>query len=331
MDRTGTLLFQKWLEIGEKTVERHGNLKCEISLCMELFPSRKNKIMAFRWYGGKFSHVDWIVPLLPKAFHYCEPFGGSAAILLNKEPSPVETYNDIDGDLVNFFRVLRDKPEALIEKLYLTPFSKEEFILAWSARGRTDLDEVERARLFFVRAEQVRIGLAQKATPGRWAWCKLTSRRGMSGAVSRWMSRISALWLVAERLRTVQIENDDAFTVIKRYDSPATLFYLDPPYVHEARGDPHAYGKEMSEEEHERLANLLRAVKGKVALSGYHSPLMEELYADWPRVEAPERTIHSSKAKRKEVLWLNYSLEEVPHYEYVVSRLRSKGFVFKGF
>ncbi|MBX6423322.1 DNA adenine methylase [Thermosulfurimonas sp. F29] len=293
--------------------------------------SSATRIMAFRWYGGKFSHVDWIVPLLPPAFHYCEPFGGSAAILLNKEPSPVETYNDIDGDLVNFFRTLRDKPEELIRKLYWTPFSREEFLKAWEARGRTDLDDVERARLFFVRAEQVRLGLAQRATPGRWAWCKLTSRRGMSGAVSRWISRIEALWLVAERLRTVQIEHDDALEVIKRYDSPDTLFYLDPPYVHEARSDPNAYGNEMDAADHERLARLLRQTRGKVALSGYNSPLMEDLYGDWPRVEAPERTIQSSKGKRREVLWVNYALEEIPNCGQVVDRLRAKGFVFRSF
>jgi DNA adenine methylase len=122
---------------------------------------RSNKLLAIRWYGGKFSHLDWLLPLLPSCQHFCEPFGGSAAVLLNRDPSPVETYNDIDGDLVTFFRVLRDKPDELIEKLAFTPFSREEFRRAYEMRGRTDIPDVERARLFFVRAEQVRIGLAQ--------------------------------------------------------------------------------------------------------------------------------------------------------------------------
>ncbi len=288
----------------------------------------RKKILAIRWYGGKYSHVDWIVPLLPPARHYCEPFGGSAAILLNKPPSPVETYNDIDGDLVNFFRVLRDQPEEFIEKLLLTPFSREEFALAWEKRGDKSLPPVERARLFFIRAEQVRIGLAQKATPGRWAWCLHTSRRGMAGSVSRWLSRIESLWLVAQRLRTVQIEHDDAFRVIERYDSPETLFYVDPPYLHESRTDPNAYGFEMSEEDHRRLAELLHTVKGKVALSGYQSPLMDALYADWWRVDAPVRTIHSSKAKRRESLWLNYAPHEVDRHDLVLHQLEERGFVF---
>ena len=85
------------------------------------------KVIAFGWYGGKFSHLNWLLPLLPKAQHYCEPFAGSAAVLLNREPAPVETYNDIDGEVVNFFRVLRDQKEQLIEAIGLTPFSRAEF------------------------------------------------------------------------------------------------------------------------------------------------------------------------------------------------------------
>lgn len=90
-------------------------------------PKQKSKtdrrLIAFGWYGGKFSHKDWIIPLLPKTQHYCEPFGGSAAILLNKEPAPVETYNDIDGEVVNFFKVLRENKEELLYAIGMTPFA----------------------------------------------------------------------------------------------------------------------------------------------------------------------------------------------------------------
>ena len=95
------------------------------------------KLIAFGWYGGKYSHLDWLLPLLPKATHYCEPFGGSGAVLLNRTPSPVETYNDLDGEVVNFFRILRDQQEDLIKAIGLTPFSKEEFRIA--AEESTDL------------------------------------------------------------------------------------------------------------------------------------------------------------------------------------------------
>ena len=157
------------------------------------------KIIAFGWYGGKYSHLDWLLPLLPPVHHYCEPFGGSAAVLINRLPSPVETYNDIDGEVVNFFRVLRDQKERLVEAIGLTPFSREEFELALQepTDGLTDL---ERARRFFVRARQVRTGLAQTASTGRWAHCRLTSRAGMAGAVSRWLGSVEDLPEIVQRL-----------------------------------------------------------------------------------------------------------------------------------
>lgn len=109
-----------------------------------LKPKRKRKI-AFGWYGGKFSHLDWLLPLLPKCHHYCEPFAGSAAILLNREPSPVETYNDIDGDVVNFFRILRDRTDEIVKAISLTPFSREDFHTAiyGHTQGISDLERVE--------------------------------------------------------------------------------------------------------------------------------------------------------------------------------------------
>lgn len=276
-----------------------------------------NKKIAFGWYGGKYSHLDWLLPLLPEATHYCEPFGGSAAVLMNRQPSPVETYNDIDGEAVNFFRVLRTQKEALIEAIGLTPFAREEFRDAINGTS-CPLSDLERARRFFIRARQVRTGLAQSASEGRWAHCKLTSRAGMAGAVSRWLGSVEGLAEVAQRLLRVQIENDSAIQVIKRYDSEETLFYCDPPYVHESRSDTNAYAYEMSNDEHRELAVVLHGVKGKVAVSGYRCSLMDELYGDWNRVEAPARKAHSTntrpdslKQDRTEVLWMNYLLEEI--------------------
>ncbi len=271
--------------------------------------SSSGKVIAFGWYGGKFSHLNWLLPLLPKAQHYCEPFAGSAAVLLNREPSPVETYNDIDGEVVNFFRVLRDQKEALIEAIGLTPFSRAEFELAFS-RPEPDISELERARRFFVLARQVRTGLAQRASAGRWAHCLLTSRAGMAGAVSRWLGSVEGLSEIVQRLLRVQIENAPAIEVIKRYDSEQTLFYCDPPYPHDSRGDNKAYAYEMSDEEHYKLAEVLLQARGKVAVSGYHGALMDQLYKDWRCIEAPIKHCHSIKKPRQEVLWVNYTLEE---------------------
>lgn len=265
------------------------------------------KKIAFGWYGGKYSHLDFLLPLLPSTTHYCEPFGGSAAVLLNREPSPVETYNDIDGEVVNFFRVLREQKDALIEAIGLTPFSREEFRTA-IAIEEEDLSDLERSRRFFVRARQVRTGLAQTASVGRWAHCKLTSRANMAGAVSRWLGSVEGLSEIVQRLLRVQIENDTATEVIKRYDSQETLFYCDPPYPHDSRGGK-AYAYEMTDNEHRELAHVLRSIQGKVALSGYDCQLMQELYGDWKCIKAPLKQCHSIKELRQEVLWVNYDLD----------------------
>src|SRR5689334_12374199 len=151
-------------------IDKHAQLR----LPFELSRTRR-RLIAFGWYGGKFNHLEWLLPLLPEATHYCEPFGGSAAVLLNRDPAPVETYNDIDGEVVNFFHVLREQKEPLLEAIGLTPFSREEFELALSV-ANADITDLERARRFFIRARQVRTGLAQTASSGRWAHCLLTSR-----------------------------------------------------------------------------------------------------------------------------------------------------------
>ncbi len=267
-------------------------------------PGRKRRIV-FGWYGGKYSHLDWLLPLLPKCHHYCEPFGGSGAVLINREPAPVETYNDIDGDVVNFFRVLRDRPDDLARVIALTPFSREEFYKAIYG-GTQGISDLERARRFYVRARQARTGLAQTATLGRWANCKHTSRAGMSGVVSRWLGGIDGLQEVAGRLLRVQIENRPAADVIGLYDSPDTLFYCDPPYVHATRGDSKAYGFEMDEVQHRELAAVLSSCRGKVAISGYRCDEIDALYQDWRRYDAPVKQCHSVKRARQESLWMNY-------------------------
>jgi DNA adenine methylase len=265
----------------------------------------RRKLIAFGWYGGKYSHLDWLLPLLPKCHHYCEPFGGSAAVLLNRPPSPVETFNDIDGEVVIFFRVLRNQTDRLLRAIALTPVSREEFFIACSTNGNK-MSDLERARRFFIRARQVRTGLAQTASIGRWANCKNTTRSGMSGVVSRWLGSVEMLPTIAERLLRVQIENRPANEVIKLYDHKDTLFYCDPPYPHDARRDDKAYGYEMTDQEHTELAQVLHKVKGNVAVSGYRCDLMDKLYNGFTRHDAPIKVCHSVKKPRQEALWVNY-------------------------
>lgn len=266
----------------------------------------KKKLIPFGWYGGKFSHLDWFLPLLPKCHHYCEPFAGSAAVLLNRQPSAVETYNDLDGEVVNFFRVCREQGDELTKSIALSPFSREEFAIACELDP--DVTPLERARRFYVRARQVRIGLAQNATLGRWGNCKNTSRAGMSGIISRFMGGVEQMPEISLRLLRVQIENRPAVDVVRLYDDKRTLFYCDPPYIHGTRGDSKAYAFEMTDSQHGELAEALNAAKGKVAVSNYDCPLMDKLYpkSKWRKHTAPAKTNHATKGTRVEVLWTNY-------------------------
>lgn len=268
---------------------------------------RRKKMIAFGWYGGKFSHLDFILPNLPEdAYHFCDVFGGSAAVIINRPPAPVETYNDLDSELVNFFATLRDPKtsDVLVKAIGLTPFSREELHIA--CQPLAEADSLERARRFFVRARQTRTGLAQKSSEGRWAHCVLTSRAGMSGAVSRWLGSVEGLAEIVQRLQRIQIENAPALEVLRRYDSPKTLFYLDPPYVHDARGDVNAYGDEMSDADHIELIEFLRGVQGRFALSGYRNPIYDGLLNGYRRIDGPAKLCHSVRQQRQECLWVNY-------------------------
>ena len=181
---------------------------------------RSKRRIAFGWYGGKFSHLDFLLPLIPHdAAHFCDVFGGSAAVLLNSDPYQVETYNDIDSELVNFFEALRNQGPKLIKAIGLTPFSREELVRACTPE--VGLTKMERARRFYIRARQTRTGLAQTSSEGRWAHCVLTSRAGMSGAVSRWLGSVEGLSEIAQRLQRVQIENAPAIEVIQREAYPS--------------------------------------------------------------------------------------------------------------
>lgn len=283
---------------------------------------RREKMIAFGYYGGKFAHLDFILPLLPFNYtHYCEPFGGSAAVLINRKPVEVETYNDIDSEVTNFFACLRKNGEELIRLISLTPFSREELVHA--NIPEPGLTSLERARRFFVRARQTRTGLAQTSSEGRWAHCILTSRAGMAGAVSRWLGSVEGLAEIVQRLQRVQIENVPAIEAIRRYDSPDTLFYCDPPYPHEARGDAKAYGFEMSDRDHEELADALHSVEGAVALSSYRCGLMDRLYRNWRRIDSPVHLCNSSKTNRVESVWLNY---EPPAISAIVDETNPKLF-----
>lgn len=256
---------------------------------------------ALRYHGSKWLLAPWIIEHLPQHQAYVEPYGGAAAVLLRKPRSWLEVYNDLDSHVVNYFRVLREQPADLVRAIRLTPYAYAE----WSLSLLDDPDPVEMARRFYVRAFQ---GIAGPTAQWRTGW-----RRQRVTAVERRMTpaaksfvRVKHLYQVAERLRGVQIDCLDALEVLERYDSPHTLFYLDPPYVSSTRSrwKKKAYSHEMTDRDHRELARALRDLQGMVVLSGHHCQLYDELYGSWHRIEREART-NSQYGTATESLWLS--------------------------
>lgn len=263
---------------------------------------------AFNYYGGKQSMISDILPLLPDCDHYCEPFAGSLAILLNRRPSPIETANDLNGDIANFFRVLRRSGRRFVKELQLMPYSREEFEAAWE---ETD-DNFERALRFFVRVT-MDIAKAGRKCDKSWASNVKYCQGEHSYAPFNFMRKVAGLQQVVARLKGVQIENRSAVKIIQKYDTPRTLFYCDPPYIHSTRTSKKDYKHEMSLEDHYELASVLRKCKGMVAVSGYESPDTATMYAGWKKIAFDPKQVPMSRGNglvRQECLWLNYDPAE---------------------
>jgi DNA adenine methylase len=272
-------------------------------------------INAFPWYGGKSLHLKHILPLLDISGvrHYIEPFAGSAAVLLNRPSSPIETLNDIDGEIVNFFRVLRMQEADFLKALTLTPYSRAEFEACLVVPK--DLELLERARRFYVRTICARGG-SPRPTLGQWMGAPMSTYRGrvrgvrrdVHARISQWFGHIESLPEIVTRLLFVEFENRDAIDVIKKYDAPDVLYYVDPPYFPRDRVAPKMYYYEAGAEYHERLSDTLRGCAGRVAISGYAGEY-DRLYSGWRVVRWPVTALASvTRAKREESVWLNYSI-----------------------
>lgn len=267
------------------------------------------------YYGGKSRLAPWIVSLMPEHRVYIEAFAGSAAVLFAKPRSTHEILNDVDGDVVRFFRVLRERPDDLEVACRLSPYSREE----WEDAGEISdgLDDLELARRWWVRSSQA---FAQVAKVGT-GW-SMSVQRGSNNARSVW-NRLGRFAATADRLGTVAIENRDAVEVLEHYGTPDAVCYADPPYLGSTRssiaggrrpgGD---YAAEFhSDDDHRRLADALNVFPGTVLLSGYASDLYEDLYDGWSRLE--RRVLRRSSNGRSgcnthvtEVVWTNRPLVE---------------------
>jgi DNA adenine methylase len=263
------------------------------------------------WFGGKYYMSNNIIDLFPSHKIYVEVFGGAGHILFKKNPSPIEIYNDIDSGLYLFFKILRDKNKAndLKEKLDLTPYSREEFFFC-KKNYNTETNEIEKVRMWYVLAVQSFSGNFTT-----WSHSKLQSRGGMSQNVSRWLGKIEKnIPTAIDRLKVVQIENMDYKKLIRKYDSKDTLFYLDPPYIHETRRMTYQYNHEMSLEEHNKLVDILLNISGKAILSGYDNECYNKLVDNnWHKIflgkyekSSEKSLVNNGRSMGSEFVWINF-------------------------
>jgi DNA adenine methylase len=264
----------------------------------------------FAYYGGKTTLADRIADVLPEHRHYVEPFAGSLAVLLAKAPSPFETVNDLDGDLMMFWRVLREQPEDLARVCAQTPHSRAEHLAAYDRDG---CDDLERARRVWVCLTQGRGGSLRKTG---WRHFQDPGARGPASMPDYLASYVERMRHAAGRIANVSLECRDALTLIREYGSHTeVLIYADPPYLGTTRSS-RQYQVEMSREgEHRDLADALNACRATVVLSGYRSQLYDELYAGWHVLEFSAFTGQGNHTedrndRRVEVLWSNRPLTD---------------------
>ena len=255
-----------------------------------------------RYLGSKWQLADWLVAQFPPHELYCEPFAGSAAVFFRKYPSAIEVLNDVDGEVVNFFRVLRSQPEDLVNAIDLTPWSRAEYDLSYEPCD----DPLERARRFYVRSRQSFCGYTARKSGWRTIK-KLKAARDITG---EWR-RLDGLLMAADRLKDALVECLDACTVIARYDHDKALFYVDPPYVKRSRSDSGTsrYPHEMTDDDHAALAKVLHQIEGMALVSGYDSELYRELYSDWQVISKTTTTNGNSKAV--EYLWISRKAADI--------------------
>lgn len=272
----------------------------------------------FAYFGGKTNLAERIVDVLPPHQHYVEPFAGSLAVLLAKPRAHFETVNDLDEDLVTFWRVLRERGDELAAVCALTPHSRAEHTASFDLAVP---DELERARRVWVRLSQGRGGMLRKTG---WRFFRDATRRtgSMPWTLNTYVER---LWEATERLAGVSLECRPALQLIADYGQhPSVCLYVDPPYLGSTRGWGSQYRHEMrGEDEHRELAAALLECDASVVLSGYASPLYDELYDGWSRIDIPTWTGQGRGSdrgdERTEVIWSNRPLER----EHLFSALTS--------
>lgn len=250
-------------------------------------------LTALIYPGGKAKISSWVTSFFPRHRIYVEPFGGAAGVLLNKKPSQLEVYNDLNSDLVNFFRVLRDKEKSaeLIRLLKLTPYAREEY---YSCYPMPEGDDIERARALVCRTG-MGIGIRMAVSDSRSGFAGDNSNLRRNART--FVNHVDKMGEIAERFRSVVIEHKDALELIPRYDSPDTLWYLDPPY------NCRYNFRYSANVDQEAMLGTFKKVSGYVVLSGYENRLYADELAGWHMETRPHHTFKNQKTK--ECLWLS--------------------------
>lgn len=265
----------------------------------------RTKRPLMRYHGGKWKLADWIISHFPQHRIYVEPFGGGASVLLKKQRSYAEVYNDLDGEIVNLFRCVRDYGPELLRVVELTPFSRAEFIDAWLPSD----EPIEQARRTLIRSF---MGFSSASVTMR----RITSRGGHAATGFRsacrrsgttpahdWRNYPDALRAIIQRMQGVVIECKDALTVMRSHDGDDTLHYVDPPYIAGSRDAGSDYAHELTDGQHETLLLELRNLKGFVILSGYRSEMYDDTLNDWQRID--RNTFADGARPRTESIWLS--------------------------
>lgn len=247
-----------------------------------------------RYPGAKWTLAESIVSTFVPHFHYVEPFFGSGAVFFAKEPSGHEVINDLNGSVVNLFRVLRDRTEDLCWALETTPWAREEY----DSSDALAIDDLDAARRFVVRLWQAHASDLAKKT----GWKSRGIRQRAGGMSHRWQKVPDQLRVLAWRLSDAEIEHRPALEVIGRHAGPDCLIYADPPYLHDTRTQ-HMYGHEMTDTEHAALLVALLRHPGPVVVSGYAHDMYDDAFTGWARtvVKAPKV---EKGASRNEILWV---------------------------
>ena len=257
--------------------------------CVLKYPGAKNRI------------ADWICEYIPGHEVYLEPFFGSGAVFFAKTPARIETLNDLDGNVVNYFRVIREKADELVELLEMTPYARDEYYVACKDNP-ADCD-LEKARKFAVRCWQG-FGASNLYRNGF-----RSSQRSISPHVTKeWRNLPERLIEASERLKNAQIENLPATEIIRRYDTKDVFIYADPPYLHSTRKN-YLYKHEMEDQDHIELLKVLAEHPGKVLLSGYDNELYNDMLPGWRK--AQKKTQAEAGIPRVETLWMNYEIGQM--------------------